>query len=54
MTILDSIHLYSEAAETFLNDPASAEFDYFIFQEPFQAGGKNFHEAGRLLAEVRQ
>lgn len=52
--ILDSIRFYSEAAQTLIEMSESGEFDFFTFQQPFQKGGENFHEAGRLLGEARR
>lgn len=52
--VLDSIRFYSEAAQVLIDTSEAEEFDFFVFQEPFQKGGENFHEAGRLLGEARQ
>ncbi len=49
--ILTSLRFYSEAARKLLDIPETGEFDFFEFQRPFQTGGENFHEAGRLLAD---
>ena len=51
MVILTSLRFYSEAARKLLDIPETGEFDFFEFQRPFETGGANFHEAGRLLAE---
>ncbi len=50
-SILASLRFYSEAAQKLLDVSERGEFDFFEFQRPFETGGENFHEAGRLLAE---
>lgn len=49
--ILTSLRFYGEAAQKLLDIPETGEFDFFEFQRPFQTGGENFHEAGRLLVD---
>ena len=49
--ILTSLRFYSDAAQKLLDIPETGEFDFFEFQRPFQTGGENFHEAGRLLVD---
>ncbi len=44
---------YIASANVILDHTDGIAFDFFDFQEPFQMGGHNFHEASGLLTDAR-
>ena len=50
--LLDALGFYIQAAAALLPDHGSGSADYWSFQGFMQEGGKNFHGAGNLVAEL--